>query len=259
VGGAVLLPRIRARVGVDRLVALGTLGTAVTLLVFATTSDSRLALAASLLAGASWIAVLSSLNVSAQMSLPDWVRARGLSVYNAVFFGSMTFGSVLWGQLASQLGVPVALAIAAAGAVIGTVVTRNRRLQAGAQLDLAPSSHWPQPLVFTDVAHDAGPVMVTVQYRIDPGRAQEFRTAMKEVERERRRNGAYAWGLYQDAADPAQFLEYFLEESWLEHLRHHERVTQADRDQQLTAHGFHVGDTPPRVSHYLAGEDRGAR
>jgi MFS family permease len=253
VGGALLLPRIRSRVGVDRLVALGTLGTAVTLLIFAFTSSSMLALAASLLAGASWIAVLSSLNVSAQMSLPDWVRARGLSVYNAVFFGSMTLGSVLWGQLANRLGIPVALAVAAVGAVLGIVVTRNRHLQAGAQLDLAPSSHWPQPLVAADVAPDAGPVMVTVRYRIDPARSQEFRMAMDEVARERRRNGAFAWGLYQDAADPAMFLEYFLEESWLEHLRHHDRVTQADRDQQARAHEFHVGETPPSVSHYLAG------
>lgn len=257
--GALLLPRIRSRIGVDRLVALGTLGTAATLLVFAFTSSRMLALAASLLAGASWIAVLSSLNVSAQMSLPDWVRARGLSVYNAVFFGSMTLGSVLWGQLANRWGVPVALSVAAIGAIFGIVATRKRHLQAGAQMDLAPSSHWPQPLVAADVAHDAGPVMVTVQYRIDPARAREFRMAMGEVERERRRNGAFAWGLYQDAAEPALFLEYFLEESWLEHLRHHDRVTQADRDQQALAHGFHVGETPPRVSHYLAGDAGGVK
>jgi hypothetical protein len=171
----------------------------------------------------------------------------------------MALGSVLWGQLAGWLGIPVALAVAAIGAILGMVATRKRHLQGGAQLDLAPSAHWPQPLVAVDVAHDAGPVMVTVQYRIDPARAQEFRLAMGALERERRRNGAFAWGLYQDAADPALFLEYFLEESWLEHLRHHGRVTQADRDQQAQAHEFHVDETPPKVSHYLAGDAGAAK
>ena len=50
-----------------------------------------------MVAGVSWIAVLASLNVSVQMSLPDWVRGRGLAMFVSVFFGAMTTGSALWG------------------------------------------------------------------------------------------------------------------------------------------------------------------
>jgi branched-subunit amino acid transport protein len=225
-----------------------------TLIVFALASNAVVAAGASLLAGASWIAVLSSLNVSAQMSLPDWVRARGLSTYNAVFFGAMTLGSLLWGQVATRFGIPAALLTAAVGALLGIVITRGFHLQSGATLDLAPSSHWPQPIVAADMELEAGPVMITVEYRIDPAQLPDFLVAMTHLESERRRDGAFAWGLFRDAADPGCLLEYFIEESWPEHLRHHERVTQADRDLQARVHRFHVGEEPPRVTHYLASD-----
>ncbi len=77
---------------------------------------------------------------------------------------------------------------------------------------------------------------------------------MGDLGKERRRDGAFAWGIFQDAAAPGRIIEYFLEESWLEHLRHHERVTQADRDIQERVHALHIGADPPRVTHYLAGD-----
>ncbi|MGH8666645.1 MAG: MFS transporter [Burkholderiales bacterium] len=252
VAGAIVLPRMRKRLGADKLVVLGTLGTMVTLLIFALAGHVIAASAASLLAGVSWIAVLSSLNVSAQMSLPDWVRARGLSGYNAVFFGAMALGSVIWGQVAGLVGIAWALLIASGGGLLGIVLTRRFRLQTGGELNLAPSSHWPQPIVEAGVLADAGPVMTTVEYRIDPATIATFMAAMDDLEMERRRDGAYAWGVFQDTAQPGRVLEYFIEESWLEHLRHHERVTQADRDLQARVHALHVGAEPPRVAHYLA-------
>ena len=66
--------------------------------------DPFTALAASLIAGASWIAVLSAINVSAQLALPEWVRARGLALYVMVMFGALTLGSVIWGKLARGFG-----------------------------------------------------------------------------------------------------------------------------------------------------------
>ncbi len=252
VAGALTLPRISQRLGPDRLVALGTLGTVGTLALFAMSTNASVAVVASLLAGASWIAVLSTLNVSAQMSLPDWVRARGLSTYNAVFSGSMALGSVMWGQVANQVGISTALLVAAMGAVLGIIATWRLQLQSGGTLDLAPSSHWPQPSLSTEARHEAGPVMVTVEYQVDPTQVRQFFEAMTELESERRRDGAFTWGLFQDAAVPGRVLEYFIEDSWLEHLRHHERVTHADRDLQARIRRFHVGTEPPRVTHYLA-------
>jgi len=175
-----------------------------------------------------------------------------LPIFVTVFFGSMSLGSLVWGQTASLLGIPHALLAAAAGALATMVLTRRFPLQAAAGLDLAPSMHWPPPLAADTVGHDRGPVMVTVQYRIDPTQRQGFHEAMQEVGRERRRDGAYAWGLFEDATQPGRYLEYFLVASWLEHLRQHERVTRADQDQQARARAFHLGPDAPQVEHFLA-------
>ena len=252
VGGAMLLPALKAKLGADNLVAAGTVGTAVVLCVFALVREPVAAAAASVLAGASWIAVLANLNVSAQVALPEWVRARGLSIFIAVFFGSMTAGSVLWGQVAALFGIPAALLSAAALALIAIVVSRPFKLQQGLDLDLSPSMHWPEPVVAEPVEPDRGPVMVTIEYRIDPATADEFVAAMEALSRGRKRDGAFAWGLFEDAAEPGRYLEYFLVESWLEHLRQHERVTESDRATQDRVRSFHVGDAPPKVTHLLA-------
>jgi MFS family permease len=156
VGGAFLLPALKQRLGADNGVALGTLGTAIALLVFAFVREPVAVAAASMLAGASWIAVLSNLNVSAQVALPEWVRARGLSVFLTVFFGSMTLGSLIWGQMAGLFGIPPALLTAAAGAMLGIVVSRPFKLQQGADLDLAPSMHWPTPTLAGSIEPDRG-------------------------------------------------------------------------------------------------------
>jgi predicted MFS family arabinose efflux permease/quinol monooxygenase YgiN len=252
VGGALLLPKLRRVLGASGLVAAGTLGTAAALTVFALVHEPSVAAIMSLIAGASWIAVLSSLNVAAQMALPDWVRARGLSVFVTVFFGAMSLGSLLWGQTASILGIPAALLVAAGGAVIAIPLSLRWRLGRGEAQDLAPSMHWPMPAVAHAVEHDRGPVMVTIEYRVDPARSGEFVAVLEELAEERRRDGAYSWGLFEDAAEPGRFLEYFLVESWLEHERQHERVTKADADVQARANAFHAGGAPPLVRHYVA-------
>jgi MFS family permease len=95
--GAFTLPSMKTALGSDQLVAAGTLGTALSLVLLGIARHSAIGIAACAVAGVSWIAVLASLNVSVQMSLLDWVRGRGLAMFVTVFFGAMTAGSALWG------------------------------------------------------------------------------------------------------------------------------------------------------------------
>ncbi len=115
-------------------------------------------------------------------------------------------------------------------------------------IDLTPSEHWPEPIFPTEPEPDAGPVLIMVEYTVDPGRAQNFVLAMRAVRKQRLRDGAYRWGLYNDAAAPSRFVETFVVESWAEHLRQHGRVTVADRDVEEVARAFHVGSHPPVIS-----------
>jgi MFS family permease len=106
VGGAFALPWLKAKLGPDWLMAAGTLGTSGALVLYGLAMEPVVAMSASVIAGASWIAVLSTLNVSAQVALPDWVRGRGLALFVTVFYGAMTLGSVMWGDVAAIVGVP---------------------------------------------------------------------------------------------------------------------------------------------------------
>ncbi|MBV8144020.1 MAG: MFS transporter [Gammaproteobacteria bacterium] len=251
VGGAFLLPRARALSGgPNGVVALGEAGTAAALLLFGLAQQPWLAFIACLLAGACWIAVLATLNVAAQTVLPDWVRGRGLAVYVTVFFGSLTVGSAIWGEAAEHLGLAPAHYLAAAGALVAMVLARRWRLRSGPAADLTPSMHWPQPVVAADVDKDAGPVLVTVEYQVAAENRGAFIAAIGPLARERRRDGAYEWHLFHDSADPERMLETWLLDSWLEHMRQHQRITRADRD--LEARVQQLARERPRITHFIA-------
>jgi hypothetical protein len=205
-----------------------------------------------LLAGGAWLSLLSSLNVAVQTVVPSWVRARALSVYLLIFFGGLAGGSALWGAVAEHAGVPAALVASAAGMVVGLLATMRFHLRSGEGLNLAPSRQWPAPIVAHDLEPERGPVLVTVEYRIDSTRAAEFAEAMRGVRRIRLRDGAMQWGLFTDSADPGLHTEIFLVKSWVEHLRQHERVTVADRDVEEAARAFHLGPERPVVRHLIA-------
>lgn len=253
VAGAFLLPRLRAAVPADGVVAGGTIATAAAMAALALAPTASLALVTMPVLGAAWIAVLSTLNASAQGVLPGWVRARGLSLNITVFFAGMTAGSLVWGVVAERTGIGTALLVAAAGATLAVPLVRRARLATAAGLDLTPAMHWPAPVVAAPPEGERGPVMVTITYRVAEADRAAFLAALTDLRPERRRDGAYEWSVWQDAADPERWIESFRVASWLDHLRQHERVTKADADVQARVAAFHRGEEPPRVDHWLAG------
>lgn len=249
VTAALLMARLnRLLGGPNGLTRAGSLGTAIALVAFALVPSFPVALAAAYGAGVAWILTLSSLNVAAQSSLPDWVRGRGLSIYGLVFYAAMTAGSLLWGTLASTLGLATALLVAAGGMVLGILLTARFTL-AGEELDHTPALSWPEPVVASPPDAQQGPVMVTVEYRVDEARREAFLEAIAELAKERRRNGAYSWSLFRDPSQPGRYVEVFEEADWNEHLRHHQRFTKTDADLQAAVRRFHVGPSAPVVTH----------
>ncbi len=251
VGGAFALPWLKAHLGSEPLVELASAGTALSMAAFGLAREPAGALLASVIAGVCWIAVLANLYVSAQVALPEWVRGRGLSIFATIMFGSLSLGSALWGEVAGWAGIAVALFAAAAGLLLPIPFLRRWKLLTAAGIDLTPSMHWPEPMIISEVEHDRGPVLVTVEYRINPKDREAFHTALEMLARERRRDGAYAWGIFEDAALAGRMVETFMFESWLEHLRQHERVTNADRLLQDAVHRFHC-EGEPIVTHLIA-------
>src|SRR5688572_2733300 len=249
--GATLLPRLRRRLAFDRMIALASLGLAAGLIALAYVPWAELVAVTLLFTGACWLMVLSSLNTSAQRVAPGWVRARTLATFQLVMQGGLAIGSLTWGLVTGAADVETALTIAAAGLVAGVALPRRWPLAGSERSDLTPAGVWSDPNVDIEPRPDDGPVLITVEYQIDPGDAERFVPAMQELGRIRRRDGAYRWDLYADLEQPGCYLETFVVDSWSEHLRQHGRLTVADLELTRLTKSFHRGERPPLVRHML--------
>lgn len=250
--GAVLMSRLRKRISANPMSIGASILFALATLALAHAPNAWAAGAVMFVAGLAWITMLSNLNVAAQMAVPAWVKARALAIYLLVFQGAMTAGSLIWGTLASRSDIATALTVAGAALTIFAFVGLRWRLPATNAVDLTPSGHWAEPSLDGPLPADRGPVMIQIEYRIDPAQAAEFAKALHGFKAVRKRDGALSWHVFQDAADPSLIVECFIVASWLEHLRQHERITHDDQLSQEELKRFHIGDEPPVVRHLIA-------
>jgi len=184
--------------------------------------------------------------VSAQMVLPDWVRARGMSIYQMALMGATAIGAALWGQIASWTNIHQSLAIASVSSVVLMALAHRLVVDRGIEEDLTPSRVFKVPHAETPPA--SGRIQVNIEYHIDPARSDEFLAVMQESRRSRMRQGALEWQLLRDLYDPGRFVEQITDESWTEHLRRFDRVTADDVKLRDRKFAFHVGQEPPLVT-----------
>ena len=258
-GGAVVaalyFPRWRLRFNRDHFVIGGTVAHAAMSVVVVFAPSIWIALPAIVVLGMAWISTANSLTLAAQVALPNWVRARGMSIYQMALMGGAATGSLLWGQVAGLGSVRIAVTAAAIVGPLLWLLTRRLSVEGGADPDFSPVRPNSPPQTAIAVGPDDGPVMVTLEYQIDPADAEAFAAVMQKTRRARLRQGALSWGLFRDTAAPGRYIEYFVDESWVEHLRRLERFTAADaglREQRLA---FHRGDAPPLVRRFVADEE----
>ena len=226
---------------------------ALTMAALATVRSEAMLYGVMVIAGAAWVTVLSSLQVAAQVSVPAWVRGRALSLYIMVFSAGLTLGSLLWGGSPRTQAFPPRC--------WGRLRVRcwqrwpcaDSAWVVAEAPDLSPSFHWPHPPAASELDRDRGPVLVTVEYEIELAQREAFLDAMQQLGTIRRRDGAFSWGVFEDIAVPGRYIELFQQDSWLDHLRQHARVTREDQRVQEIIHRFHIGAAAPRVSHFIGG------
>jgi MFS family permease len=249
---ALYFPRWRARFSRDRFVLTGTVVHAALSTLIVSVPEVWVALPAMVLVGMAWISVANSLTIAAQVALPDWVRARGMSIYQMALMGGAAAGSLLWGQVAGLSSVRWAVVAAAVTGVLMLFFTRRLTIEGGADIDFSPAPVGSVPAVAVDIGPDEGPVMVTVEYQIDPANAQAFADVMQRTRRARLRQGALSWGLFRDTSRPGRYIEYFVDENWIEHQRRLERFTAFDAGLRARRLAFHTGAEPPVLRRYVA-------
>ena len=208
--------------------------------------------AAMVLAGIAQLMAFSSCTYVLYRGLPNWVMSRVASVYQLVLQATIVGGTVLWGAAADKLGIRITLLITGIAIVAAGLMKVKVPSPVCREVDVSPAMHWPEPALVIEPELEHGPVLVQIEYKIDPTRQYEFALAMKDLGSIRRRDGAFFWGIFKHDTYPDVFIESFLIESWAEHLRQHERITIADRLVEDKVLSFHINDKPPVVSHFIA-------
>jgi len=250
------LPWLKARLSANGQAALGAAGTVVALFLLAAAREPMMALVASFVAGASSIIALTTFFVSAQVALPEWVRGRGLAIFLTAYYGALTLGSAVWGEVATLKGVPFALSAAGVGALIGTALTWAWKLQGGEAQDLTPSMRWRAPSFLNRAPDDQGPILAIAEYRIDPEDTPAFLAVMQDISLERRRDGGYAWHIFEDPDEAGKLIETYLVHSALELKYRQARETKAD--EMIEDHAAQFLKAPPEIR-YLLAPKRGLR
>jgi MFS family permease len=250
IGGALIMQSARARWSMEVVVSTAVL---ILGLVIVTISGlHRLSTLAPvvLVGGAAWVTFISLISALVQNLVPDWVRARVLAIFILVYQGSFALGTAAWGGVAQKAGIPIALECAGVGTIASLMFVLFAKLPESIA-DLSPWNHWRMPAVVRETTADLqrGPVLVTVEYTVISTHETGFVEAIHQYGRIRRRDGAYRWGVYRDTEVGDRYLEIFLVNSWAEHLRQHERQTQADRELEQRLFSYIVAG--PKVHHLI--------
>jgi len=249
VAGAFAMQSARERWSMETVVSAGVVILGSVMVAIAGLHRLSTLAAVMLIGGGAWIIFTSLISALVQNLAPDWARSRVLAIFILVYQGSYALGTVVWGAFAQRASVRAALVYAGIGTIANIALPLFAKIP-DTTTDLTPSNHWRMPVVKevgTDLAH--GPVLVNIECFVIVQRTEEFVDAMHRYGRMRRRDGAYRWGIFRDTEVTNRYLEIFLVNSWAEHLRQHERQTQAGRELEGRIRGYLAGD--PVVRHLV--------
>ena len=247
VAGAIATTRLRKVLSTEAIVRWASAGFGLAAAITALSSQLFATMAALLLAGAGWVLTLSTFNVAVQLSTPRWVVARALSLYQMSAFGGLAAGSWMWGVIAQNHSVETSLLWASGVLFASALLGFWLRLAQSEALNLDPLRQWKEPVTAVPVQPTTGPVVISVEYVIHQRDVREFLTAMAERRRIRRRDGALHWTLLRDLADPEIWIERYETPTWLDYIRHNNRLTQDDAVVPERLRALHRSDDPPRV------------
>jgi predicted MFS family arabinose efflux permease len=254
VTGAFLMGRAGSRLNFNQRVLIGVLAFCGTNLALALITQIYILYAVMFFSGIAWLMVMTSFSTTVQLSVPKWVQARVISVYMLVFQAGLSVGSLVWGELADRLNLSVSLLIAAGWMLASALLAFPFPMRPAEGLNLDPAESWPEPHVEGDAAIDPddGPVVVMIEYHVEPADWAAFREAAEQLKRLRLRDGALRAGVFSDLAHPTLLTEFYYVATWGEHQRQHHRFTKEDQAVEAQVRQFHTGSQPPRVTHFLA-------
>lgn len=252
VAAGLVLGKLRARLGLERLVALGCMVFAAVMLIAAFVRIPIVVFVALAIGGAAWMAVMATFNTATQSSAPPWVRSRAVALHTVSALGSFAIGSAFWGAVSGITGLAIALSLAALAMTGGIFLARWLPLRMGASPEVTPVALWEDLFIKDQPLPDDGPVSVEIAYRIRAGEAEEFLNAVTQLRASRRRDGATLWRVYRDLGDPSRYVERFIVASWADYLHQRSRATLADQEVEARVRMFLRDGESVTTQHYIA-------
>ena len=252
VATGLVVGRVRARVGLETLVAGGCLVFAAVMLIAAFVPIRPVVYAALVVGGGAWMAVMSTFNTATQTSVPPWVRARAMAMHTLCALGSFALGAALWGAVSGVVGLSGALSVAALCMAGGVLLAKPFPLRMGDKQDVTQTLPWDDLSIADEPDPNDGPVAVELAYRIRAEDAVAFIETISQLRAPRRRDGATIWRVYRDLADPTRYVERFIVASWADYLHQRARTTLADHELEALVRGFLLPGEPVTMQHYLA-------
>ena len=249
--GAISIPGQLERQSMNKVVTSGGMLWALAILIVALTVNTGLALVGAALGGAAWVYVFATLSAGTQSSAPAWVRARAVSMNLVATQGCLAIGSAFWGAVASGVGTRWALGGSAAAVIVLQWIYRRVRVKMGQEADVVPGVRLPELAILAEPLPDDGPVLIQLEYRIDPENRDAFLKAIQKVGPTRRRNGATSWRVFRDVGEEGRFVERYVIASWAEYVRLRSRMTMADSRLQQRVAELQRQDIPIRVSRLI--------
>jgi MFS family permease len=246
------IPRIRKRLKSSNLVNYGVVVLCIACAGVVLAPNIWIASPIMMVCGMAWLTVANSLTISAQLTLPSWVRARGMSIYQMSLMAGSALGAAIWGKLASELDVTGSILISSVFGLITLFLIRKYRIDKHAADDMTPVCPLERPYATKDIDLQAGPVVISIEYHVHKDRLEEFREVMARARKSRLRQGALSWSLFEDAEHIGKFIENFVFETWADYLRRFDRFTVQDLAMQEERQKYHIDSEPPKVTRKIA-------
>ena len=249
--GAVNISKLRGRLGDEVSIRLCMIVMGLCVALVAISRLRVLSGSALVFAGAGWTASVTLFNVGVQLAAPRWVAGRALAAYQAAITGGIALGSWMWGSIANVIGVEGALLISGAALVASPLLGLWMRMPTVSGPNELSLDVLADPEVRLSLTPRSGPIVVEIEYRVDPAKARLFYAVMQHVQLSRQRNGAYGWSIARDIADPELWTERYHCPTWHDYLRQRSRSTASERALHLRANEFHMGPEPIRIRRML--------
>lgn len=248
---ALLNARLRAHLSSEAVIRVSFVCFVASELTIASSSQIIILVAATVVAGASWVLALSLFNTTVQLSAPRWVAGRALAFYQTASFGGMTGGSWLWGMIAESQSLDAAFFFAALLAVAGLLSGVLLPMPMLETADLDPLQHFKEPMLRLDIRPRSGPIAVHIDYEIREEDTEEFLKLMEWRRRVRIRDGAKSWRLLRDLETPSIWMETYHTPTWVDYIRHNQRRTNADGDNHHRLLALHQGERPIAARRFI--------